>query len=404
VAFKLQIHLAPWLHALLASLAVTFISTAISAVMASDPARILELATWVGALKLGLGTVVVALLGFLLNKVKALDPKSAPPAAAPTPPAGSAPLAVLLALLAVSGGVLASCSPRAASGATISVMALGDTARISFHWPAVTKATGYTYTITAIATNGTWTGLPTAAVTASTSGTALATSATADTAVFQLCATATGPAGSSAVGCSTGVANAGNTWRRKLGTPQPVLDSVTVSIVPNPVNVTLAAARIVCAFPGFKDGQVGERTADKAACDSLYQGYFLTSTRHPTAPEQAFADSATWGWSTANPAAVGLVQQGLGSSAVLVQGNALTLLGPFLPLARYAGTDWPVYRIDSTYVGADGLAHAAITCLRPGRATLVATAGDARTEFPVVCEPHPWEVRLAADVLLVRRT
>lgn len=305
----------------------------------------------------------------------------------------------LLLLTALALAASPSCAPPVADAAAVTVMALGDTARIAFHWPAVNKATGYTYTISAIATNGTWVGLPVSSVTTATSGVAIATSATADTAVFQLCATATGAAGASSPGCSTSVSNAGNTWRRKLASPQPVLDSATVSLVPSPLTMTLASARMLCAFLNFKDGQVGERTADRGPCDSLYVKAFPPAQRVPTSAEQAFADADRWSFSAANPAAIGLVPQGLGSSAVLVQGNGLTLLGRVEPLERYAAATWPVYRVDSIFTEADGRATAAVTCLRPGVQTLVVTAEKARTEFPVVCRPAPWQIRIAADAV-----
>lgn len=305
--------------------------------------------------------------------------------------AGAARLGVLLALLAASPAILA-CPPAPANAASVTVMAVGDSAKITFHWPAVNKATGYTYTVSALASNGTWTGLPVNQATAATSGSAVGVSSTADTAVFQVCATAVGASGSSAIGCSSSTAGAANTWRRKLQPPAPVVDSVAIR--PNPVTLQLASSRIACSFQGFDGGQMAERTADKPACDSIYRKSFTSAHRSPSAAEQAYADTATWQWSTSNPAAVGLVPLAFGSSAVTVQGNGLTMLLR-VPLERYASAE-PVARIDSTYLNPDGSAGAAVTCLRPGLFPLTATVGGVSGSFLLPCS-IPYSPRLAAD-------
>lgn len=307
-----------------------------------------------------------------------------------------------LALLVAAVSLAApSCSTPPAEAASLSVMAFGDTAKITYHWPAVNKAVSYSFSIVTVASNGTWTN-PTNVSTTAVSGQAQAISTTADTAVFQVCATAIGLSSSSPIGCSSSVASAKNTWRRTLSAPAPTVD--TVAIRPNPITLQLASSRIACAFEGFHDGQIGERTADKPVCDSLYQASFTAAHRAPSAAEQTYADTATWQWSTANPTVIGLVPQGLGSSAVLVQGNGLTLFGPRVPLERYASADLsPVARVDSTYRKPDGSIAAAVTCLRPGSAVLTVRAERVSMQFPLECDAPAW-IRVPADALVTHRT
>lgn len=309
------------------------------------------------------------------------------------PTAGFARLGVLLALL-VAAPVILACPPANADAASVEVMAVGDSAVLTFHWPAVNKATGYIYSVITVASNGTWTN-PTNVAIATTAGSAVSVSATADTAVFQVCATALGAAASSPVGCSSSVANAKNTWHRKLVAPAPQVD--TVSIRPNPITMQLASSRIACAFQGFHDGQMGERTADKPACDSLYRKAFSLSHRRPTAAEQLYADTATWAWSTSKPSAIGLVPQGFGSSAVMVQANGLTRLNRGMPVERYAGNPDPVARLDSTFRMPDGGYGASVTCLRPGVQRFTVSVETIRQTFDVTCDPLGALLRIAAD-------
>jgi len=87
VALKIRIHLAPWLHALLSSVVLTFVPPVWDAIQAVDPARLLVLATWAAALKIGVGALMLKGIGWLLNRFKVLDPPVTPtPAIAPPVP------------------------------------------------------------------------------------------------------------------------------------------------------------------------------------------------------------------------------------------------------------------------------------------------------------------------------
>jgi hypothetical protein len=220
----------------------------------------------------------------------------------PPPPAATVGILLMLGL-AIS---LANCAPPAAAGATITVLAAGDTARVFAHWPAVNRATSYTYTLATVATNGTWVGLPVGQSTTSTSGSAFPTSATADTAVFQLCVTALGPAGSSPVGCTASTGNAANTWRRKLGTPAPVMDSVTAMLVLPSVIVKLPVGSTVamCGFPVMPDGHVVMRTADTIRCLSSYTQSYSSAQRAVLPDQQQFVDGLCISWRSSDTTVV----------------------------------------------------------------------------------------------------
>jgi hypothetical protein len=215
------------------------------------------------------------------------------------PPASAAGILVLL-LCALP---LASCAPPAAAGATLTVMAAGDTAKVFAHWPVVNRATGYTYTLTTLATNGTWTGLATGTATAATSVSLGPISTTADTAVFQLCVTATGASGASPIGCTPSAANAANTWRRKLGTPTPVMDSVTaLLLLPSHLALTVGqTAPAPCPFYQLGNGAVGMRAGDSASCTSAYIATYSETQRALTPDQQALVDGRCITWHNSTP-------------------------------------------------------------------------------------------------------
>lgn len=149
--------------------------------------------TW-HALLFGLiGGVLSAAAGWLIRQLN-----GAPPAN------GTAAIVAFLLLLLP----LASCSPPAAEGAPVlvrgplafsGVLAPGDSVGpYIFTAPAVSGATGYSWTLTASATNGTWANLPAGAATSTPTLTfTVASGGTWDSVSFQLCMKGTSPVRSS---------------------------------------------------------------------------------------------------------------------------------------------------------------------------------------------------------------
>ena len=222
------------------------------------------------------------------------------------PPAASA--GILVVLLAWP---FVSCSPPAASGATLTVVAAGDTAKVFAHWGAVNRATSYSYSLTTLATNGTWTSLATGVSTTATSVALFPTSSTADTAVFQLCVAAVGASGSSAIGCTPSAANSANTWRRKLGSPTPILDSVTaLLLVPQHDTIVIGASHTLCPFWQMGNGAVVMRSGDAAACGTAYVSSYSAAQRTVTVDQQALVDGRCLTWHNANPAVATLAVGG----------------------------------------------------------------------------------------------
>lgn len=249
-----------------------------------------------------LATLLHGILGAAIVALAATIAKASTPSSPPS--SGSGPAAMLLLGALVGGGILAmGCSTPAAEGASITVMAAGDTARVFAHWPAVNRATGYTYTLTTVATNGTWTALPTGATTTTTSVAVLPVSTNSDSAVFQLCVTAAGPAGSSPVGCTASTANAANTWHRKLGTPQPVFDSVTALILlPADTTLAIGAHLVLCPFYEMGNGAIVMRSSDAPSCAARYQANYSIAQRTVTVDQQMIVDASCLSWHNANPA------------------------------------------------------------------------------------------------------
>lgn len=110
--------------------------------------------------------------------------------------------------------------------ATVTLQAVGDTAKGFFSWSAVRGATNYRYWVTVANTNGTWTGLPFAVSTAALSASFKASSTTADSADFLVCMRSYTATDSSVAGCS-----AMRHWKRPLGVPVVIWDSLKVSSI-----------------------------------------------------------------------------------------------------------------------------------------------------------------------------
>lgn len=152
--------------------------------------------TWHALLFGILGGVLSGLAGWYISTKDPADTDSAPPASAgPTSVVG---ILLLLALLP-----LASCNPPAASAAPVlrsgpvgfaGALAPGDSlGPYTFTVGPVGGATGYKWTVTATATNGTWGNLPAGTMTATPSltFTLAAVGGAWDSVALQLCVTGT---------------------------------------------------------------------------------------------------------------------------------------------------------------------------------------------------------------------
>lgn len=295
---KAHIHLPKWTAAWGAAITGSLVETVGQAVSTPgfDP---LSLLAWKTLILLAIKAVLIKTLLWAIGpKTPVAGATATNAASTQITPAATAMLAFVLLLLP-----LASCSPPAAEGATLSVMAAGDTAKVFAHWPSVNRATSYSYSLTTVATNGTWTGLPTGATTTVTNVALLPVSTNSDSAVFQLCVTATGPAGSSPIGCTASVASAANTWHRKLGTPQPVFDSVTaLFLVPSRDSLVIGATHTLCPFWEMGNGAVVMRSSDATSCTGSYQATYSALQRSVTADQQMVIDSRCLTWTQTNPA------------------------------------------------------------------------------------------------------
>lgn len=215
------------------------------------------------------------------------------------------------------------------------LMLPGDSLTYVLTWGAASRATGYKVTLSSSLTNGTWTatGFGTGALAlpvsvgpaTGLSFTFTTISTTADSAMFTATvesADALGPTGKTA----------SVSWKvkRRAGAPGPIIvDSsraVGTLVLPNPVTLGVGGSRILCAFKVFTTGAVAAWTADRLACDSIYQAYVPAAMRVVTPAQQAHTDSmgvtcVTWNSSTV---AVTVLPNGTCSSAARVTGVGLT--------------------------------------------------------------------------------
>lgn len=211
-----------------------------------------------------------------------------------------------IALLAASAVGASSCATRvdgAPGKPALEVLAAtGDTAKLFVSWVAVSgKATGAQLTALVTATNGTWTALPTAApVTPSGTMTLIVTSATADSALFQVCMRATaGPNISPTQGCS-----GTRQWRRVLLPPIVNIDSL-LGLIVGPSTMTLTGIGTtgqLCAYYKFTSGHVAMRAGDALGCQVDYGTRFSVFEKAVTNTEQVWADGRCQKWTSSNPA------------------------------------------------------------------------------------------------------
>lgn len=152
------------------------------------------------------------------------------------------------------------------------------------------RAVSCTVTVTASATNGTWTGLPTAAAMPSPGFAATFTAIAIpwDSATFTATGTATNAAGTSGTGSVS--------WRvkRKPGVPIFTVDSgatiLNLRVEPNPVFLPAGGTRQLCPLITFVNGAVALLTSYQTVCDSVYQRTIPTSQRTVTVAQQMCAD------------------------------------------------------------------------------------------------------------------
>lgn len=249
---------------------------------------------------------------------------------------------IFLALCALLTLPLPAQKPKAPTGLSLSVLAVGDTVKVGFSWGPGARAVSYNVTRSVSLTNGSWLVVADSQAGGSKSSGALnlpnTFSYTATTLHHTMWLSAipwdsltvtVSVVSVNGAGVSSPVSASKRIVRSTPGPPGPVIfDSVVGTLVLPPAStVALGGSRIVCAFKQWQTGAVSEFTADKPSCDSIYTAYVPLANRSlVTAAQQAHTDSlgitcVTW---ASGSAAVQLTPKGSCSAAVLVFGSGLT--------------------------------------------------------------------------------
>lgn len=265
-----------------------------------------------------LGAVLVSLSGFVVKNAPSWLATIAQWLGAPPPAAGAA-----LVILALAGLATTSCSPPQASAAPVlsagpvglfGALAPGDSlGPYVFTVGAVPGATGYSWTLTTSATNGTWSNVPTNAATTTPSFTfsIAATGGVWDSVSLQLCVK-----GTSGVRSTKGPAC--TTWKvlRYLPTPTSMSgDSSRLGPISMMVRVPGGSLPIwgtggqtasypagtvfkACVFWRFGSGKVAAVGADTTGCGVIAAAQFRADRRSGfTAAESSWLSGACDPWS-----------------------------------------------------------------------------------------------------------
>jgi hypothetical protein len=226
-------------------------------------------------------------------------------------------------------------APASPVSSALTLVAVGDSARIYFSWTA-TGAT-YRYTVSALTTwgGGVWAGLPVNVTTAARAAAVIATNATADSADFVACVEAINAVGVSAPGCT-----ASKRWRRPPRPPVVTFDSITLSIIPTHRVVSAGTVTALCVVWQFPNKHVVLRTQDRVralssngpSCEQEYRQSVTDSAQRVTQAEQALADARIAEvWSSADTMIVKAAPSG----------------GMLLPHPKYI-TRWRRWAVDRT--------------------------------------------------------
>lgn len=256
----------------------------------------------------------------------------------------------------------------------------GDTMPMGLNWGSAARATSYRVTVVASATNGTWAGLPNGTTASTTRLTWTASAVPWDSVTFTgtvESVDALGPTGKTAVGTMK--------LRKRAGAPGPVtFDTVTnigTLVLPPSNSIQLGQVRTVCAVKQYSTGAIAQFTADKVACDSLYQRLVPAGARVLVTPAiQAHTDSltktcVTWNWDALYLSAVPKTcSAALNVTAIGVTGMAT--LSPFRPASA-----------KGIVVSTNGL----VTCILPGVYVVRAFADNGKSGASTVncMDPHP---------------
>ena len=203
----------------------------------------------------------------------------------------------ILALLA--GCTMAQAAEVRVSGPTGDLIAPGDSLSYGLSWGAAQRATSYLVTVSASATNGTWTGLPSSqAVLSGTTLSFKAVSLAWDSATFTAVVQsvdAVGPTGKTST----------VSWRvrRRATAPGPItVDSSLVItgiiVAPHDTVLVVGASLQFCAFLQFKDSAVAN--PGYQVLRGCLPSYVALGRRAPSAQQQAVADTACVVWSSSD--------------------------------------------------------------------------------------------------------
>lgn len=277
----------------------------------------------------------------------------------------------------------------------------GDTIRVGVAWGAANRATSYKITVNASKTNGLWSGFPlnltVTAPSVSTIFTAIAIPW--DSVTFTATVESVdnlGPTGKTVQGVLA--------LRKRAGAPGPITWDTTVTVTgvlvqPNTATLVLNSSRTLCGFKVFATGHVALKSADRAACDSIYQRTTTPTARLVNIAEQQQEDGACYTWSSSNPLAVRPTPNAPCSSATKIDALQLTMLRVDRAY-QYAMWGDQENAGPAVTVNATGL----VTCHHPGTGTITATAADGRKQvWQVECR-NPTPVYLTrADASGARR-